>query len=132
MKQSAKDKVEFRHQENVTICTIFSVSTGMTFYGEAKCAPEDEDKYSEKIGEYIAEERAWIALLRHCRVSLEDTIRAQAHLINCMEQIKDFNHKDREYRILKRDYYYNREALKELRTYIANAQSALRYYIGRH
>lgn len=96
-------KTEFKHFGKTTICLLTSKKTGMQFYGESTCAPEDH--YNEKRGDYIAESRAMIALLRHCRTSLEETILSQKHLINCMEQSKKFNPKNNEFRLLKRDYH---------------------------
>ena len=122
---------EFLHFDNVTICTMRSDTTGQTFVGMAKCAPEDEDKYNERTGENIAEARAAIELLRSCRASLIDTIATQEHLMGCMEQSNSFNPKCNEFRLLRRNYHDNIDILAEIRNQIVQEQRALDYYIGR-
>lgn len=121
----------FYHFNNVTICKLFSKVTGQTFYGEAKCSPEDEDNFSERKGEEIAARRAEIALLRYCRESLKEQMASFKHLICCMEQAKDFNHKDRNYRLTKRSYYDIKEIYTCIREDIAEAQKELKAYTGR-
>ena len=122
-------KSEFKHYENVTICTIQN-DNGLIFYGEARCHTLDEDKYSERTGEIIAEQRAIINSLRYCRESIKEIIAQEQHLLNIMEQSKTFGHKDKNYRALKRQWYDHKEQLQYIKDEIASAQNSLKYYIG--
>lgn len=122
-------KTEFKHIENITICTITN-DNGLVFYGEARCAPEDEDKYSDIIGEEIAEKRAEIQSLRFVREVIRDEIKNETHLINCMKQNKNFSSKHNEFRLLARNLRANEAALEEIHDLIRMNKRILKRYTG--
>lgn len=124
--------LKYYHYENVTICVVTNEVTGMTFYGEARCAPEDEDKYSERTGNFIAGSRAHLCALRHSKICIEESIREQRHVIDCMRHSSKFNKKSNEYRLAIRHYYQSKEDLEAIKDLIKAEKASLAYYIGHH
>lgn len=122
-------KTDFKHYGNITICTIAD-DNGLIFYGEAKCAPEDEDKYKDRIGEEIAERRAMLQSLIYIRQQLRSEIQNQKHVIGCMKQNKNFSSKHNEFRLFARDLRFNEQSLKEINNLIRAARFSLDYYTG--
>lgn len=124
--------LNYEHYEGLTVCKLFSESTGMTFYGEARCHEEDKDNYNPMVGEQIATARAHIALLRYCKNSLKNIAENQKHILDCATHSKKFNPKSNEYRLLKRNFYQTIEDIKTIEEEIKANQDYLKYYIGHH
>lgn len=123
-------KTEFKYANNTTIC-IKTTDEGLKFYGEAKCHPEDEDKYSQERGRFISSSRADIQILRYALNTAKNLVKNQEHMMGCMEQSRKFNPKTNEFRLLRRDYHSNVEAVQVLKDQIAYEQMVLNYYINK-
>ena len=56
--------LDYKFEYDDGVCCCYLKYENITFYGESKCHPEDEDMKSERTGCFIAECRANLQLMR--------------------------------------------------------------------
>lgn len=102
----------------------------MTFYGEARCHPEDEDMKSERTGYFIAECRANLQLMRWRRdYEIMPMVKEYKHLYNSLAQSPKFDKESCAAKAILREWKKWERELEATREDIKNEKNYLRNYI---
>ena len=100
------------------------------FFGQAKCAPEDQDMMSEKTGLHIAEERAYIEFLQHIKNNeIKPQLEILNHLCSTMNNSKKLNPNSYEYKRILKEIKNLESDLDFYIDYIATEEAVLKSYI---
>ena len=103
-----------------------------TYYGTAKCAPDDKDMMSEKTGCEIAWTRANISYMQKQKEKVRYQIEALQHYKSTVLQSKTLiidDNVDYLFRRLNKEIYNLRQEHYELQSQIDVAKTRLREYI---
>lgn len=113
-------------------CIITETNNSVTLqgYGCAQCHDSDFNFKSSITGEFIAQTRAQIDILRHKRdYDIKPGLFALKHLLSTMINSKNYNPKSYESLRLKREIKHYEDDLKLLNNTIKEAQVMLKSYI---
>lgn len=122
-------KKTFRYdEEGYAVCVI--EYKHMQFCGDAVCHPDDEDFKSERVGSFIAEQRADLSMLRYKRdVELRPAIQTLEHLMDSFKRSSKHNKDSYESRMMRKELYRLKNELAAVTNTIANIKLELRAYI---
>jgi hypothetical protein len=119
----------FSHYDYTYQCQINY--NGITFFGEAKCHPDDYDMCSERTGYFIAETRANLAKLRYCRDhEIMPMVKHYKHFYDCISHSSKFNKESYETEMIYREKRKWEKALEAIRDEIKHNREYLRQYIA--
>ena len=120
----------FNYQSGKSICII--EYKGISFCGEAKCHPQDEDFESERTGLQIAEIRANIKVLQFRRdTEIKPQIKILTHLLKNIQSSKNHNPKAYESIMIKKQLKALNADLAEINKVIADEKAYLKNYIDK-
>ena len=103
---------------------------GMTFYGEAKCHPDDYDMCSDRTGYFIAEARANIAKLRYCRDhEIMPMVKQYRHFYDCVSHSTHFNTDSYEAQAIRREWNRWEKQLLAIKEDIKHEKEYLNLYM---
>lgn len=117
-------------ETGITEC-ILTDGKGNTFYGSAKCHPEDRDMMNEHTGYEIAYQRAFLNALRFYRDNeLKNKYASLKHFYHVINHSKHFNEHSYEVKMLKRQMHMFEEDLETIKTIINDTKQRLLEYIA--
>lgn len=118
----------FNYQDGKSTCII--EYKGISFCGEAKCHPQDNDFESEKTGLQIAEIRANIKLLQFRRdTEIKPQIKILKHLLHNIQSSQSHNPKAYESIMIKKQLKSLNMDLNEINGVIHDEKRYLKDYI---
>ena len=119
---------KFEHSDYIYQCYL--TYNGITFYGEAKCHPDDYDMCSERTGYFIAEMRANIQKLRWCRdYEVMPMVKHYRHFYDCLSHSSKFNKDSYEAHMILKELKKWEYELKAIRQDIKDERKYLKEYI---
>lgn len=108
-------KYVYSWEEELGLAIVTIHENGMTFVGTAKCHEQDQDMKSEKVGTFIALNRAQIKHLTYIiNKELKPQLKAIETMYNEMAQCKSFNPKSFEARRMRKKMYEIKDDIAEL------------------
>lgn len=108
-------KYVYSWEEELGLAIVTIHENGMTFVGTAKCHEQDQDMKSEKVGTFIALNRAQIKHLTYIiNKELKPQLKAIETMYNEMAQCKNFNPKSFEARRMRKKMYEIKDDIAEL------------------
>ena len=108
-------KYVYSWEEELGLAIVTIHENGMTFVGTAKCHEQDQDMKSEKVGTFIALNRAQIKHLTYIiNKELKPQLKAIESLYNEMTQCKKFNPKSFEARRIRKKMHEIKADIAEL------------------
>ena len=108
-------KYVYSWEEELGLAIVTIHENGMTFVGTAKCHEQDQDMKSEKVGTFIALNRAQIKHLTYIiNKELKPQLKAIGTMYNEMAQCKNFNPKSFEARRMRKKMYEIKDDIAEL------------------
>ena len=108
-------KYVYSWEEELGLAIVTIHENGMTFVGTAKCHEQDQDMKSEKVGTFIALNRAQIKHLTYIiNKELKPQLKAIETMYNEMTQCKNFNPKSFEARRMRKKMYEIKDDIAEL------------------
>ena len=122
-------KYNFYTENDVYYCDL--TYNDLTFTGEARCHPDDQDVKSERTGYFIAETRVNIEKLRWCRdYEVMPMVKHYRHFYDCLSHSSKFNPDSYETKRIKWELKKWENALTEIREEIKNEREYLTKYIS--
>lgn len=126
----AKKQPEYHWNEETGTATYTIFYNNLTFTGTAQCHPDDEDMKNSIMGLTIAEDRAYLAYLRHIRDNeLQPQLASLKQLYYAMSHSKQYNSKSYEARMLYRHIEMLKSDLYHLKKEISNIKFHLFRYL---
>lgn len=119
---------EFKFEDGKTTCVV--KYKNKEFYGEANCHPDDKDFESERVGSYIAELRADLAVFKYMRDSeLIPTYNALNHIYSSFNSCAKYHTDSNEAKLVRRQLHMTKKQLSAVQKTIAELQLTLTVYI---
>ena len=108
-------KYVYSWDEELGLAIVTIYENGMTFVGTAKCHEQDEDMKSQKVGTFIALNRAQVKHLTYIiNKELKPQLKAIESMYNEMAQCKKFNPSSFEARRIRKKMHEIRADITEL------------------
>jgi len=126
--ENMKIKETFVSTDNEIKC-ILSVD-GYNYIGIAKCCPEDKDMQSEKTGQHIAYQRAFIKCLKHNLFIIKLQKKEIKDFYNSVKDGKEFNINGFVERKLRREIYELNQEIIYFKALIEGNEKSLKDFIS--